>query len=77
MAVTFQQAYEAAIKKYLWQDWLGFDPSQQTAAIYEEMRRMDEEAADKFVVSESNSSEALQVQDVSNSSPSSIPRQKK
>jgi hypothetical protein len=42
---TFQQAYEAAAARYSREEWATFGPSEITRMIYEEMRRLDAEAA--------------------------------
>jgi hypothetical protein len=43
--VTFQQAYEAATARFAPQDWADLRPDLRINAIYEEMRRLDAEAA--------------------------------
>jgi hypothetical protein len=43
--VAFQQAYEAAVARYRREEWENLIPSQIIQAIYEEMRRLDAEAA--------------------------------
>ena len=43
--VTFQQAYEAAAARYAPEVWAGSSPSLRINAIYDEMRRLDSEAA--------------------------------
>jgi hypothetical protein len=49
--VTFQQAYEAAAARYAPEDWLHLRPDLRINAIYEEMRRLDAEAAGVKVAS--------------------------
>ncbi len=43
--VTFQQAYEAAVARFAPEDWADLRPDLRINAIYEEMRRLDAEAA--------------------------------
>jgi hypothetical protein len=43
--VTFQQAYEAAAARFAPEDWAHLRPDLRIKAIYEEMRRLDAEAA--------------------------------
>ena len=43
--VTFQQAYEAAAARYAPEVWADLSPDLRINAIYEEMRRLDSEAA--------------------------------
>ena len=43
--VTFQQAYEAAAARFAPEDWADLSPDLRIKAIYEEMRRLDAEAA--------------------------------
>ncbi len=43
--VTFQQAYEAAAARYAPEVWADLSPDVRIKAIYEEMRRLDSEAA--------------------------------
>ncbi len=43
--VTFQQAYEAAAARYAPEVWGDLSPGLRIRAIYEEMRRLDSEAA--------------------------------
>jgi hypothetical protein len=43
--VTFQQAYEAAAARYAPEVWADLGPDLRIKAIYEEMRRLDSEAA--------------------------------
>ena len=43
--VTFQQAYEAAAARFAPEDWADLRPDLRINAIYEEMRRLDVEAA--------------------------------
>jgi hypothetical protein len=45
MTVTFHQAFESAVRKYSPEMWPALSQSCQVAAIYDEMRRMDAEAA--------------------------------
>jgi hypothetical protein len=45
MAVTFHQAFESAVQKYSLEMWPRLSQSDQVTAIYDEMRRMDVEAA--------------------------------
>jgi hypothetical protein len=44
MAVTFQEAVEAAKAKFPANDWALLTSGEQTAAVYREMRRLDAEA---------------------------------
>jgi hypothetical protein len=43
--VTFQQAYEAAAARFAPEDWADLRPDLRINEIYEEMRRLDAEAA--------------------------------
>ncbi len=43
--VTFQQAYEAAAARFAPEAWADLRPDLRINAIYEEMRRLDSEAA--------------------------------
>ena len=43
--VTFQQAYEAAVARHPNGEWEGLSPTHRIKVIYEEMRRLDAEAA--------------------------------
>jgi hypothetical protein len=45
MTVTFHQAFESAVQRYSCEVWSQLDPRHQTEAIYEEMRKLDAEAA--------------------------------
>ncbi|HEY0184553.1 MAG TPA: hypothetical protein VGC09_17260 [Rhodopila sp.] len=45
MAVSFHQAFEAAISRFSSSVWVTLAPEEQTKAIYEEMRRLDAEHA--------------------------------
>ena len=47
--VTFQQAYEAAAARFAPEDWADLRPDLRIKAIYEEMRRLDAEAAGVMV----------------------------
>jgi hypothetical protein len=44
--VTFQRAYDAAAARYAPEVWTDLSPNLRINAIYEEMRRLDSEAAD-------------------------------
>lgn len=44
MAVTFQQAFEVAMRRCSPEEWRMLSSGEQTTAIYREMRRMDIEA---------------------------------
>jgi len=58
--VTFRQAYEAAAARYE-REWRHLTPSEMTKAIYEEMRRLDAEAAGRNVLAGSTSSKRLKM----------------
>ena len=45
MAVTFHQAFKSAVQRYSSEVWSQLDPRHQTEAIYEEMRKLDADAA--------------------------------
>jgi hypothetical protein len=43
MQDDFQRAFEAARAKYSAADWCSLEPTARTAAIYEELRKLDAE----------------------------------
>ena len=45
MAVTFHQVFESAVQRYSSEVWSQLHPRHQIEAIYEEMRKMDANAA--------------------------------
>jgi hypothetical protein len=47
--VTFQQAYVVAAARFAPEDWADLRPDLRIKAIYEEMRRLDAEAAGVMV----------------------------
>jgi hypothetical protein len=51
MAVTFQQAFEAACRRFPPSEWTDMPPSKKSAWIYREMRALD---AQERVVPESD-----------------------
>jgi hypothetical protein len=54
MAVTFHQAFDAAVQRYSSEVWAQLDPRHQTEAIYEEMRKLDANAADPEEIANDN-----------------------
>ena len=54
MAVTFHQALESAVQRYSSDVWSQLDPRHQTEAIYEEMRKLDADAAGREEMANDN-----------------------
>jgi hypothetical protein len=59
MQDDFKRAFDAARAKYSSTDWLNLQSSEQTKAIYRELRRLDAEVAARAVARDAGTSACL------------------